>query len=690
MNNIICLNEKYSTTQLLTQEEPEIITNPEDKFESVLFLPVGKNRKGEGGLRTKGYFKKSFDGKPLISIITVVYNGEQFLEETIQSVINQTYDNIEYIIVDGESTDGTIDIIKKYEDRIDYWVSERDDGIYDAMNKGITIVSESLINFMNAGDLLIDKSIIKNIFIDKSNSSKNKILTGFVKIVDENKIWKGYRHPNKDFNLIDLTIENCIAHQATFVHKNIFKKIGLFSLNYEIQGDYEFWLRAKKHDIEFISINLDIALFLDNGTSSNRTNFKKSTIEKYKALSENGYIKISILYIFKEIIKFNIKNLLRRILGVNLSNTISENNLIKLNKNNKKIIYDLSIAGATRAGVFVFAKKLNDEILKNSNFSILNFRNPFSSLKKSGLKRKINSLLRLLYLELIVLFGNKDDIYFFPAPEVPLFAIILKKKYIVTIHDLYAWKNSKETTSFAKFKNMLLPIITNNAYKICTVSKYSKIEINHNLNIDSNKIFIVHNGLDNSFIDNQYNTSIDLLDGIDYILNVGSLEPRKNIVFLISVFEKLKETLKLSSVEKLKLVLTGSESWNNSEISQRINNSIYKNDILILDHVSQNELPLLYKNASAMIFPSKAEGFGIPVIESLSQGTPVIVNKNTALQDFDQYGAIVINNYDISIWTNVIKNIIHKNKRIEFKLTRKVIKDFSWEQSAHNFIEELK
>ena len=118
MTDILSLDEGYSTTRLLTQEKPKIINTSEDKFETVLFLPEGENRKGEGGLRTKGYFKKSFDDKPLISIITVVFNGEKYLEETIQSVINRTYSNVEYIIIDGGSSDGTLDIIKKYEDKI--------------------------------------------------------------------------------------------------------------------------------------------------------------------------------------------------------------------------------------------------------------------------------------------------------------------------------------------------------------------------------------------------------------------------------------------------------------------------------------------------------------------------------------------------------------------------------------------
>ena len=91
----------------------------------------------EGGLRTKGNLKKSNNINPLVSIVTVVLNGEKYLESTIQSIVGQSYENMEYIIVDGGSSDKTINIIKKYENKIDYWVSEQDKGISDAFNKGV-------------------------------------------------------------------------------------------------------------------------------------------------------------------------------------------------------------------------------------------------------------------------------------------------------------------------------------------------------------------------------------------------------------------------------------------------------------------------------------------------------------------------------------------------------------------------
>ena len=107
------------------------------------------SNKTEGGKRFRR-IREKLNGPPLVSIITVVYNGHRTLEETIQSVVNQNYPNIEYLIIDGGSTDGTMEILKKYDDTIDYWISEPDKGVYHAMNKGIEIAQGEWLYFLGS------------------------------------------------------------------------------------------------------------------------------------------------------------------------------------------------------------------------------------------------------------------------------------------------------------------------------------------------------------------------------------------------------------------------------------------------------------------------------------------------------------------------------------------------------------
>lgn len=200
------------------------------------------------------------EGKPLISIITVVYNGEKYLEETIQSVINQTYDNVEYIIIDGGSTDGTVDIIKKYEDKIDYWVSERDNGIYDAMNKGIDAASGVWLNFMNAGDWFFKKDVLENIFA-KTNYQNVDILYGDHEV----------RYPNrkriaKAGNMQDIWKGSRFSHQSVFISSKL-HKANKFNLSNRIGADFEFFYKAYKNNKNFKYIDVIISSISSGGVS---------------------------------------------------------------------------------------------------------------------------------------------------------------------------------------------------------------------------------------------------------------------------------------------------------------------------------------------------------------------------------------------------------------------------------------
>jgi len=262
---IFCLNNDFSTTRLVTREKPRIENKPEDKFETILFLTVGEGRKGEGGLRTKGYFKKSFPDKPLISVITVVFNGAKYLEQTIQSVINQTYDNVEYIVIDGGSTDGTLDIIKKYENKIDYWVSEKDKGIYYAMNKGIRLSNGELIGIINSDDWYARNSI--NLIAHKYCSNKNiGLFHGVLDIYNKNN---KYIQKRKG---IDKPIIHLMAtpfkHPTCFISKFTYKKIGIYNLKYKLASDYDLMLRLVKSKIPRIFIDKSIASLRKTGITT--------------------------------------------------------------------------------------------------------------------------------------------------------------------------------------------------------------------------------------------------------------------------------------------------------------------------------------------------------------------------------------------------------------------------------------
>jgi glycosyltransferase involved in cell wall biosynthesis len=289
MKNIICLDENFSTTRLLTKEKIEIVISPKDKFESVLFLSEGEERKGEGGLRTKGYYKKSYEDKPLISIVTVVYNGEKFLEETILSVINQTYDNIEYIIIDGGSNDGTIDIIKKYEDKIDYWISEKDKGIYDAMNKGIIKASGNLVNLLNAGDKLYDSIVIAEVV--KSYKPDIKLIYGdtifYNEDIKKEKYQKSLEFTRK--NIIKKTTR-VVCHQSMFFNK---EDMPLFSRKYRLKDELKQYFDLSKIDKAYIKIDIPISIFLEGGEGSKYffENMKEKVMVVY---AECGYYGVII------------------------------------------------------------------------------------------------------------------------------------------------------------------------------------------------------------------------------------------------------------------------------------------------------------------------------------------------------------------------------------------------------------
>lgn len=177
-----------------------------------------------------------------VSIITINFNNKKGLLKTINSVLEQTYSPIEYIIIDGGSTDGSLKLIEKKAALLSYWVSEKDNGIYDAMNKGIAHATGEYCLFLNSGDYLYEPNILSKVFFKKEQTSD--ILIGRQKFINDNNVT--YKAPkiNKAEISISFFLSSTLPHQATFIKRCLLHKCGLYDQNYCIVADWVFWIEA--------------------------------------------------------------------------------------------------------------------------------------------------------------------------------------------------------------------------------------------------------------------------------------------------------------------------------------------------------------------------------------------------------------------------------------------------------------
>ena len=271
----------------------------------------------------KGYPKiKYFTMHPKISIITVCFNAKDCIEETILSVINQSYPNIEYIIIDGGSSDGTVDIINKYNTKITYWISEPDKGIYDAMNKGINIASGKWINFMNAGDTFCETTTVESCINFLRKKECIDVLYGNTILNYKNEKYLSYPHNLSLINRITI-----FCHQSCFIKNSILKK-NLFDIKYKIVADYNQIRNLYNKGCLFKYINIPICNYeAENGISSQ--NITQRMKEYAKINYQNNFIiyyyVISVIHV-KDIIKRLIP---KKIINNRKKNFLNNNPLIK-------------------------------------------------------------------------------------------------------------------------------------------------------------------------------------------------------------------------------------------------------------------------------------------------------------------------------------------------------------------------
>mgnify|MGYP003576391341 FL=1 len=225
-----------------------------------------------------------------ISLITVVYNGERFLESCINSVIAQDYADLEYILIDGASTDKSLEIANKYRDKIDVLLSEKDKGMYDALNKGIALAKGEIIGILNADDMLATNDVISTIAKTFSSSQTDGVY-GDLNYIDPNNTnkiirkWKG-----KPYSLGGIKRGWMPAHPTLYLKRSLFVKYGNYSLNFGTAADYELILRFLfKHKIKAVYLNKLIVKMRTGGMSNASLKLRKHALDNdLKAIRENG------------------------------------------------------------------------------------------------------------------------------------------------------------------------------------------------------------------------------------------------------------------------------------------------------------------------------------------------------------------------------------------------------------------
>ena len=219
--------------------------------------------------------------RPILSVITIVYNNVKDIERTLLSVLNQTYPNIEYIVVDGLSNDGTLGVIMKYENRIAKFSSEKDDGIYDAMNKGLDLATGDYVIFMNSGDEFFDADTVAAVFASGDDAD---IYYGETEMIDSSGLSLGQRRHKapKQFTWRGFNLGMSISHQAIYIKRSLIEP---YDRKYQLSADIDWIIRAAKRAKKIVNVNGYVAKYLVGGMS--KTKHRQSLAERFDIMKRH-------------------------------------------------------------------------------------------------------------------------------------------------------------------------------------------------------------------------------------------------------------------------------------------------------------------------------------------------------------------------------------------------------------------
>lgn len=254
-------------------------------------------------------------GKSKISIITVSFNSIETIRDTLESVQRQTYPNIEYVIVDGASTDGTVELISSYSNNIDKFISEQDSGIYDAYNKGLQLSDGEIVGFLNSDDFYVDDSIISRVMDEFEDPSIDAVYGDLIYVSSNDKskpkrLWKSKKYKKGLFQHAFVP-----AHPTLFLRRSTYDKVGEFDTNFHYSGDFDLMLRAFHcHQVSSKYVPFPFVYMREGGqTGGGFKSIIKQNKEIFESFKKNDVNILKLYYVVRKIINRIVQRL--RVLG---------------------------------------------------------------------------------------------------------------------------------------------------------------------------------------------------------------------------------------------------------------------------------------------------------------------------------------------------------------------------------------
>lgn len=621
------------------------------------------------------------------SILTVTYNSNKTLEKTIHSVINQTYPNVEYIIVDGGSTDGTLDTINKYKDNITKWISEKDLGISDAMNKGIKMASGDVVGIIHADDWY-EANAVEKVFEAFINTGAD-IVCGKVKFYKNEK-------PELIYESVPKLLEKemTVQHPSVFIKKIIYENEGVFNLGYKYAMDYDLLLRLKLKGYKFTALMDVIANMRYEGKSDK--NWFHTLAEARDVKIANGISAIvSWAYYIKQIVRMSVS---RTLLYLKLDYFVNayrkyfsivkkENPNHSVLVNNIKILFISSRAdtGGGPLQMFDIISSINRN--KFIPWAALPCEEPFyRKIATAGVeilpikKRAISlidifKLLKFIYLndiQIIHSHGKGAGIY-----SRLLKLLCFRVKVIHTFHGLHYGRELSIKESILMFVEKHLARLTD---KFINVSSGEQIQNAIIGILDFKKTVIINNYLpfekikqieaacgNAKYRDEKHNRRL-------YFCAVARFDPIKQMPFLIESF--IKSTLKLKLDARLILIGDGEEFEKCKKISASFNASEFVEFLGSIENaveiMAKCDFYLISSLREAFSFSTaEAIAFGIPILASNVAGIAELVRpyekgflfKSNDYQSFEAGLLKMVENYN-KIWikANTVSNFADKYK----------------------------